>query len=242
MAGGLTSCAFLGLARVTAVMTAAGQGDFIRPPLLALGLASMLVGAGLMLGQVDLKRLLAYSSVEHMGILAIALGIGGVGSYGAALHVINNGVAKVLLFLTVANLVLWFGSAETTRLRSVLRRAPISGSVLVLGLFAVTGSPPFGLFVSEFAILGAAVQQDLVWVALAMLLLLAVVFVGMAGAILAVVHRETGAPGERVRESPWLVGGTVFLTALALLLGLYLPMPLRALLADAARVLGGSVP
>ncbi len=96
MAGALTSCAFLGLARAVSIMTAAGQSEFIRPPLLAIGIVSIVVSAAFIIGQTDLKRLLAYSSVEHMGILVLALAIGGVGSYGAMLHLINNGLAKGL--------------------------------------------------------------------------------------------------------------------------------------------------
>jgi len=105
MAGALASCAFLGLARTVEVMTAAHQAAFIRPPLFALGLASLVVSAGFMIGQTDLKRLLAYSSVEHMGILAIALGIGGAGPYGATLHLLNSGLIKGAMFLAVGNVV-----------------------------------------------------------------------------------------------------------------------------------------
>ena len=109
-----------------------------------------------MIGQTDLKRLLAYSSVEHMGLLAIALGVGGAGSYGAALHLVNNGLIKVVMFLAVGNVILLSRTSEAAATRGLLRRAPWTSVLLVAGLFAVTGSPPFGLFVSEFTILGAA--------------------------------------------------------------------------------------
>ena len=93
MAGALTSCAFLGLARVAQVMLAAGLAAFVRPLLVAFGLLSLVVAA-FIIGQADLKRLLAYSSVEHMGLLALGLGLGGAGAYGAVLHVVNNGLAE----------------------------------------------------------------------------------------------------------------------------------------------------
>ncbi|MGH7500081.1 MAG: proton-conducting transporter membrane subunit, partial [Gemmatimonadales bacterium] len=152
MAGALTSCAFLGLARVAQVMSAAGQTAFMQPILLVFGLFSLVVAAAFMIGQTDLKRLLAYSSVEHMGLLVLGLGLGGSGAYGTVLHVLNNGLTKGLMFLTVGNIVLVTGTSHVPSMRGVLRRAPTSGVLLLAGLFAVTGSPPFGPFVSEFTI------------------------------------------------------------------------------------------
>ncbi len=92
MAGALTSAAFLGLARITEVTAAAGLGSFTRPLLLSFGLFSIAVAAAFVVGQTDVKRLLAYSSVEHMGLLVLGLGLGGLGAYGATLHVVTNGL------------------------------------------------------------------------------------------------------------------------------------------------------
>lgn len=242
LAGGLTSCAFLGLVRIVSIMHAAHDFAFVRPPLLALGLFSMVIGAGFMLCQTDLKRLLAYSSVEHMGILAIALAIGGSGNYGSALHVVNNGLIKGLLFLVVGNIVWLYGSPRASEITGVLQRAPRSGALAIAGLFAVTGSPPFGLFISEFTILGAALRGGLTWVAVIMLVLLAAIFVGMAGMILEVVYGDPPHPGPPERERPATVVGPLLLVSLVLLLGLYLPPSLRAVLADAAGALGGGAP
>lgn len=242
MAGALTSCAFLGLARAAEIMAAAHQLAFMRPPLLALGLASLVVSAGFMIGQTDLKRLLAYSSVEHMGLLAIALAIGGAGAFGAVLHVLNNGLIKPVLFLAVGNVVLLSKSSESSATRGLLRLAPITGGLLLAGLFAVTGSPPFGLFVSEFTILGAAFHAGLGWLALTVVALIAIVFVGMARMLLAVVYGEPAAGARPLAETAPLVTGPLTLLALVLLLGLWIPSPLRDVLAAASHALGGSPP
>ena len=242
MAGALTSCAFLGLARVVAVMAAAHQDIFIRPPLFALGIASLVISAGFMIGQTDLKRLLAYSSVEHMGILAIALGIGGAGAYGATLHLLNNGLIKGAVFLAVGNVVLLTGTSEASATRGVLQRAPMTSVLLLAGLFAVTGSPPFGLFVSEFTILRAAFHADLAWLAIVMLLLLAIVFVGMARLILGVVYGTPEAEATTLKETFPLTAGPVVLGGLVLVLGLYIPPFLQDVLVRAAGVLGGGAP
>jgi hydrogenase-4 component F len=242
MAGALTSCAFLGLARAVEVMAAAGQLAFARPPLLTLGVLSLALSAGFMIGQTDFKRLFAYSSVEHMGLLAIALGIGGAGSWGAALHLVNNGLIKVVMFLAVGNMVRLTRSSEVEAARGLLHRAPWTSLLLFAGLFAVTGSPPFGLFVSEFTILGAAFHAGLGWLALLMVVLLAIVFVAMARLVLRAIVSEPQPGDGPLAESFPLVGGSVVLAGLVLMLGLYLPLPLRGLLADAARTLGGVTP
>ena len=159
----------------------------------------MVVSAAFIIGQTDLKRLLAYSSVEHMGILVLALAIGGVGSYGAMLHLINNGLAKGLTFLAVGNVVLFYRTSEAAAVRGVLQRAPWSGVLLIVGLFAITGSPPFGMFISELTILGAAIRGGFVWLAVVMIVLLAIIFVGMAKTILDVAY---GKPPRRASPSP----------------------------------------
>jgi hydrogenase-4 component F len=244
MAGALTGCAFLGLARFSAIVFAAGLDDFARPLLIAFGLASLVVATAFVIGQSDVKRLLAYSSVEHMGLLVLGLGVGGVGAFGSVLHLLNNGMAKGMLFLATGNLVLATGSSAATDLRGLLRTRPISAALLFVGLFAVTGSPPFGLFVSEFAIVSGAIREHHVWVAAAMLLLLSIIFVGIGGMLLGVIFGERvgGSDEEAERESAWLVTGPLALAAAVLMLGLYIPGPLRASLADAARLLGGGPP
>jgi hydrogenase-4 component F len=242
MAGALTSCAFLGLARVVEIMAAAGQSPFMRPPLLALGLTSLVVSAAFIIGQTDLKRLLAYSSVEHMGLLVLALAVGGVGSYGAMLHLVSNGLSKGLTFLAVGNVVLFYRTSEAAAVRGVLQRAPWTGVLLIAGLFAVTGSPPFGLFLSELTILAAAIQGGFVWLAVIVMFLLAVIFVGMAKMILDVAYGTPIGAVEPARETPALVVGPLVLAMLVLMLGLYLPAPLRVLLGQAARALGGGAP
>jgi hydrogenase-4 component F len=246
MAGALTSCAFLGVARVTEVVMAAGLGAFAQPVLVAFGLLSLTVAAVFIIGQGDVKRLLAYSSIEHMGLLVLGLGLGGVGAYGSMLHLVNNGLAKSWVFLVTGNIVLATGSATAAGNRGLVRTLPVSAGLLVLGLFAVTGSPPFGLFLSEFTILRAAVTAGHAWIAAALLLLLAISFIGMAVLVLGMALGEPtpgphGVPG-RVRESAWLVASPIALAAVVLMLGLYIPGPLHEALTAAAAALGGAAP
>ncbi len=238
-AGGLTSCAFLALARLTQVTAAAGEGLYANRLLVSIGLASMAVAAALMLGQRDLKRMLAYSSVEHMGILAIALGLGGGATFAALLHLLNNALAKGAMFLSVGNIHRAFGGKTTGEVRGALRRLPLSGTLFLLGLFAVTGSPPFGLFVSELLILKSGFAAGRWVVGGLFLALLLLVFAGMGATSLDALE---GRPPRSARRSAYRDSFTTFapalaLLALVLLFGLHLPAPVRTLVEDAAAAL-----
>jgi hydrogenase-4 component F len=242
MAGALTTCAFLGLTRALQVVSAAGLGGFVAPLLLVFGLASLGVAAAFMVTQTDLKRSLAYSSVEHMGLLVLGLGIGGSAVYGAFLHVVNNGLAKGLLFLTAGNVALARKTGEATTQRALVRVLPVSGGLLVIGLFAVTASPPFGTFLSTFTIVRGAFSDGHPFAGGAALAFMAVAFVGIARLIIELVYGAPSRTGERMHESAWLVAGPMVCVALLLLLGVFLPAGLREHLAGAAHALGGRAP
>jgi hydrogenase-4 component F len=246
MAGALTNCAFLGLARITSICFAAGIDDFVRPPLIGFGLLSLVVATAFIVGQADVKRLLGYSSVEHMGLLVLALGLGGIGAYGAVLHAINNGLAKAMVFLAVGNVMLATGTSVADRIRGLLRKLPASGVLLVIGLFAITGSPPFGMFLSEFTIIEAAIESY-PWVAVIVVVLLSIIFVGIAAMILEMVYGTDAGSAESApvgggTERPWLVAAPAALAVLVLGLGFYLPAPLAKALTAAASSLGGWSP
>jgi hydrogenase-4 component F len=236
MAGALTSCAFLGLARVLSICFAAQADAFVRPALIAFGIFSLVIAAAFIVVQGDIKRLLAYSGV----------GLGGVGSYGSVLHALNNGFAKVMIFLAVGNVVLATGTSIAGDIHGVLRRLPVSGVLLVVGLFAVTGSPPFGMFISEFTIINAALDAS-PWVAAAVVILLAVIFVGIAAMILEMVYGAASAPEHRdeparSEERMRLAFAPAALAVIVLGLGLYLPGPLAEALSSSAALLGGRAP
>ncbi|HKJ03043.1 MAG TPA: proton-conducting transporter membrane subunit, partial [Longimicrobiales bacterium] len=127
-AGSVTSTAFLAILRILHILYAAELGAFATRLLLVLGILSMAVGAGFMIGQRDFKRMLAYSSVEHMGILAIGMGIGGLGAFGAMLHLVCNGLTKGVLFLSAGNLHRAYGSKIAGEVTGTLRGLPFSGT------------------------------------------------------------------------------------------------------------------
>ena len=238
LSGALLNCALLGILRAQQVCAAAGEAAFGRELLVGFGLLSMAVAAVFIPGQTDFKRMLAYSSVEHMGILALGIGLGGRGTFGALLHAVSHSFTKAMLFLVAGNILAAYQSKSTEHVRGVMRTLPTSGMLWMLGLFAITGSPPFGPFVSEFIILKEALDQGRTLVAIAYLGLLAVIFVGMATTVLEM------AQGARVgtaasRPEPLLrVAPPAALAAVVLLLGVYIPPAIRAVIESAAGALG----
>jgi len=241
LAGGVTSCAFLAILRIYQICRAGSEGEFAREIMIFLGLLSMAVAAVFMARQRDFKRMLAYSSVEHMGLLVLGIGIGGLAVYGALLHLLNNGLTKGALFLSAGNIHRAYGSKFTDDVRGAFQRVPLSGAMFLAGFLAITGSPPFGPFVSEFTIVNAAVGSNQLLAAGLFLLLLGVAFVGMGATVLAVVQ---GTAPEDTKHSAYrdtlATGAPVLLfLALVLLLGIYIPPPLESLLREAAAFVEG---
>lgn len=235
LAGGMTSCAFLALLRFYQICAAAGEGAFARELMVVMGLLSMAVAGVFMARQRDYKRMLAYSSVEHMGILVLGIGIGGLASFGALLHLVNNALTKGVMFIAAANIHRAYGSKTIDTVGGALRRVPASGALFLAGFFAVTGSPPFGPFLSEFTILRGAVASGRYGVAAAFLALLFVVFVGMGGTVLAVVQ---GKPREDLPETGFhdslgTVGPALLLLIAVVVLGVWVPPALDAALKEA---------
>ena len=158
LAGGVTNCGFIAILRFTMITEAAGESAFVQNTLIGMGLLSMAFAAVFMVRQKDFKRMLAYSSVEHMGILIFGIGIGGIAVFGSLLHVINNSLVKGVLFLSSGNIHRAYGSKLTDEVTGALQRLPASAALFLAGFIAITGSPPFGPFVSEFTILRGAFE------------------------------------------------------------------------------------
>lgn len=241
LAGGVTSCAFLAILRVYQICSAGSEAQSARQIMVFMGLLSMGIAAVFMVRQKDFKRMLAYSSVEHMGILVVGVGIGGLAVYGALLHLINNGLTKGVLFLSAGNIHRAYGSKSTEEVRGAIQRVPFSAAMFLTGFLAITGAPPFGPFVSEFTIVSAALGSGHYWSSGVFLLLLGVVFIGMGVTVLAVVQGTPDAKREQngFRDSIGTGAPILLFLCLVLLLGLYIPPPLSDLLHAAARALGG---
>jgi len=236
LSGALLNCAFLAILRIFSVTAAAGLGQFSRETILVFGLVSMAVAAGLIIGQPDYKRMLAYSSVEHMGILAVGIGLGGLGDWAALFHAVNHSLIKASLFLVAGNILAVYGSKRISDVRGALRAVPVTAVLWVAGFFAIMGAPPFGAFASEIAILRAAVESGSWVVVIAFSLLLAAVFAGMISVLVRTAQGAQSTP--RVAEPRLSLVAPISLLVISAGLGIYIPGFLDRVLWRAVMLLG----
>lgn len=242
MAGGMTSCAFLAILRIYHIANAAHDAEYVQRILMFLGLLSMGTAAVFMIRQRDIKRLLAYSSVEHMGMLVFGIGLGGAGVMSSLLHVVHNGLTKGVLFLAAANIHRAYGSKLTDDLHGVIRRLPFSGLMFVAGFFAITGSPPFAPFVSEFQMLIAAFQEQRYVSGGLFLFFMMFVFIGFGWTVMEISFGapETNPNPNENRGFHESIGTSlpiIISMLLVLLLGVYSPPEFNAAVKEAAEFL-----
>lgn len=240
LSGALLNLAFLALLRVVQVAHAAGERGLVAPVLIGFGLASVLVATALMLRQSNVKRLLAYSSIEQMGIVCVASGVGGAAAYGALLAMLGGSIAKAMLFLVGGNIVAEYGSKRIADVTGLLVRLPLAGTLFVTGFFVLSGAPPSPTFFGELAILRGAFQTGNGWVAVALVLLQGVGFVALGSRIVSMVQGEPTTTTPRTAESAAQLAPPAVLLVLALAAGLS-PAVQHALL-TAAATLGGTTP
>ena len=242
LSGALLNCAFLGILRAHSICISAGAGNFSGPMLAGFGLPSMAVAASFLANQPDFKRMLAYSSVEHMGVLALGAGLGGAATYGALLHAANHSAAKAALFMLAGNLLHAYRTKCVGRVKGAARLLPASGALWLAGLFAIVGSPPFGTFASEFTILRECFAPGRWWMAATALLALTVAFAGMSKAFLGMSLGRAPDGMEIRNERPAAYLPALALLAATLCLGLWIPSGLDVLLEQASVLLGGAAP
>ncbi len=242
LSGALLNCAFLAILRMQTVLIAAGLGDFGCGLLVLFGLVSMGWAAMLLISLTDYKRMLAYSSVEHMGVLAVGAGLGGVAGAGVMLHVLNHSLAKAALFLVAGNILAVYRSKNVGDARGLFGILPVSGVLWLAGILAITGSPPFGLFTSELMILKGAVAGGRWVVAGGYLAALFVAFAAIIWAGMRMCYGRSDTlplPPRPGGESVLSVAVPATLVAGVLVLGLWVPLPVWRLINEASATLGG---
>ncbi len=243
LSGALLNCAFLGIYQVHTLMVLAGLGAFSSNLLIGFGLFSLLVAGVFILNQPDYKRMLAYSSIENMGIIAIGTGIGGLGLFGAMLHLIHHSLLKSSLFLSAGTIMRTYGSKLISQCANMPRVLPKTFCCYFAACLGIAGLPPFGLFVSEVLILFAAFQRGLPVVGLLFVTLLILVIAGFAqGALRMALGQESEVQGAlRPREKVLQFLPPLALLLSSLVLCVWIPEPLRQVINDSIVLLGGVI-
>ncbi|TFH47420.1 MAG: hydrogenase 4 subunit F [ANME-2 cluster archaeon] len=236
LSGVLLNCAMYAIIRFRTITAPSTGADFTNNLLIIFGLLSLGIAVPFILLQKDYKRLLAYSSVEHMGIIAVGIGFGGVlGTYGALLHMFNHAVTKSLMFFGAGNVLLKYGTKRIDKVSGVVKSMPLTGAMLLLGGLAITGSPPFGIFISEFTVLAAGFSQGKIFSTVLVLLFIIMIFAGFFNHI-SRMALGTPHPDVKGEVSRWNLGAMVFLLVFVLVLGVYIPQPLYEMIMNVVEI------
>jgi hydrogenase-4 component F len=257
LSGSLLAVSFYAILRYFQIARLAVGPRFPETVLLVFGVLSLLLAALYVLEQVDVKRLLAYSSVEHMGILAIGVGFGvRIAMAGVLLHVLAHAAAKGNAFMGAGVLVRKFGSKDLAGIRGAVDLLPWSGPLFLISIFALSALPPFGLFRSEFQIVAGGFEAgDHFWTA-ALIVLVTLAFLGLSTATTRMLYQPAPEPTrvlvgpsglgadevedvKRGEPNVWMVVPVLIGAFALLLLGLHPPAEIVHLLSSGARQLMG---
>lgn len=232
LSGMLLNVAFFAVLRFKSLVDPAIGPRFSRQLLIFFGVVSLSVAALLIYNQKNYKRLLAYSSIEHMGIVALGFGFGGAGAFAGLLHMVYHSLAKSALFLTSGNVILKYKSTKIVNVRGMLEVMPVTSVLFVIGFLAITGVPPFGIFITEFSILAAGMGGHPV-VVMITLLALALIFVGFLRHISAMIFGKNERSVPKGENGSWTNAPIVVLVVLLLLISFFIPQSVRALIHSA---------
>jgi hydrogenase-4 component F len=206
--------------------------------LLFFGLLSLAIAAGFILVQKDLKRLLAYSSIEHVGVIAVGLGIGGpAGYFGALFHAFNHAVTKSLMFFGAGSIVKKYGTHNMNLIRGAAKALPFTGILVLVGAFALAGSPPFSIFFSEITIAAGGFASGHFLAVSLFLLFIAVVFGGLVYHMGRIVLGKKPDDVAVSSPAPGELAACAFLLIFILLFGVAMPGLFRQILGAASGVL-----
>jgi hydrogenase-4 component F len=236
LSGLLLNVALYAILRVKVLTDGALGTPLAGQMMMVFGLLSVVVAAFFLSRQKDVKRMFAYSSIEHMGLMTFAFGLGGpVATYAGLLHMTVHSLIKSAIFFAVGHAAQKAGTQVMDEIRGLIKVSPAVGWGLMLGSLAILGMPPFGVFASEFLILTTAMREQ-PWATPFLLLALGVAFASVFSRVQPMVFGDTSV--KRLPHPPALVPVFVHL-GLGLMLGLYVPPYLDEWYRQAARMVGG---
>lgn len=238
LSGVLLNAALLGILRVYKLMTLCDLHYYADHLLLAMGLLSLLVSAIFILRTNNYKRMLAYSSIENMGIISIGVSIGPAGYYAAMLHVVAHSLTKGAFFMTAGNILHRFKSREIDKIRGLLQTDKVTGWLWVACFAAISGIPPFPSFISEFLLVKGMFEKKYFPIAALFFFFLTIILYGMGKSVFRMSFggKLPGIAAEKPLLSTYLP--QVIILLFLLFIGLYMPDFLDALLRKAAGELG----
>lgn len=204
------------------------------------GLCSIAIASSFILVQKDLKRLLAYSSVENIGLVSLGFGFGPFGGvFAGLLHIFNHAVTKAFMFFCAGNVVRAYGTSNMNKMQGVIQAMPFTGTAMFLGVFALVGMPPFSIFISKLSILIAAFQGKYYFISAFMLICIALAFAGLLYYISKVILGNKPQTIPPQKESLSTKAALLFLGIFMLGFGLKLPQAFLDLLINCQKLILG---
>ncbi len=238
MSGVLLNCAMYGIIRFYTISEITVPG-FAKMVLLVFGLISVLVAAAFILKAKNLKRMLAYSSIENMGLVALGLGIGtDAAIFAVLLQILAHSISKPLMFFAAGNVVQAYGTKEMAAIHGVSKPMPFTAFMMAAGVLAISGAPPFAMFVSEVALISGLISGGQITVMIIVVLLLIVIFAGLARNIFPMLSGDTEMEDHPTKGLSRAVPMAILLTA-AVFLGLIMPDRISDVLVEIVKTITG---
>ncbi|HCY87305.1 MAG TPA: hydrogenase [Desulfobacteraceae bacterium] len=241
LSGVLLNCAYLGIFKINKIMHAAGLADFSGTILMVFGLMSILAAATFILKQNEYKRMLAYSSIENMGIIAFGTGIGGIGIYGAVICMIHHSLIKSSLFLSSGNILLGYGNRLIENTGDMVKRMPKTFVAFFSGFAGIAGFPPLGIFIGELFIIVGAFRAGHYLFAGIFIFTLCVIFAGFANQVMKMSFNSSSEQAGEFKEKASMVWPQYILLLTSLVLCFFMPDTLYQTIVDAVTAIGGGL-
>ena len=239
MSGVLLAVALYAVVRWKAVVGLAGHGAFADRLLIGVGVLSLGLAALSLVGQRHYKRLLAYSSIEHTGLMCVGLALGPLGTFAAMLHLINHSAAKSMMFLLSGRILERYGTGDLRHVSGLLRAMPVTGWMFAAGMLALVGLPPFGLFLSKLALLRAGFATGHAWLMALVLAFLALAFISLIGHLNRMLNGTPPAGVALGEGGRWALVPLALCVLVLALLGIVLPEPVETLLDRVVEIVNG---
>ncbi len=237
LSGVLLNCALFVVIRFSIILDYGVGPELPRVIFLVFGTLSVIASSLFMFAQRDIKRLLAYSSVENIGLIVLGFGIGGpVGILAALLQAVNHSIVKSLMFCTTGNILMKYHTRDLGKIKGMLQAVPLTSLMLMLGALALVGTPPLNIFMSKFTIISAGFAGGHIWLMVFILLALAVIFAAFMKVLSSSVFGEVPEGMVKGEVKIWGFAPLVVLGLLIFMLGVYLPPQLETLLNQATKI------
>jgi hydrogenase-4 component F len=237
LSGVLLNCALFVVIRFSIILDYGVGPELPRAIFLIFGVLSVVSASLFMFPQRDIKRLLAYSSVENIGLIVLGFGIGGpIGIFAALLQAVNHGIVKALMFCTTGNILMKYHTRDLGKIKGMLRVLPLTGVLLILGALALIGTPPLNIFMSKFTILSAGFAMGHSGLMILVLLALSIIFAAFVKVLSSSVLGEAPSGMAKGETRLWGFAPLAVLALLILQLGVYLPPQLQTLLDGATKI------